>query len=339
MATEPTPRQRPRPTNYSPSHTCLNAGAPSSDGVTVLSGSGLVAANEGIAGQRHGWPVNRTGSPTARRKCRCSTPPSRQGDCAARSPPPTAICGALTAGGLEVRSYNFPLVERIVLTERVAYVTHYRSDQHGWDTLVRNGVRAKTVLTGVGSVEIAIPRDRGGGFQPQIVKALAPADRRRRDDAGLVRSRRLLGLWPVRPLPVRPGDASGGEARGSAAEGCVKVSVAGAKVSTSGLECSCGTAVRCAPRQWCLLCLTDECGRRPVIPSPVGDLAILRMLNVEYYIECLIAHAKGTAVARRPASSASRRRDQLVKSARGPTEMSARRRPTHERQRNAHSSA
>lgn len=95
LATDTTPRQRPRPTNYSPSHTCLNAGAPPSDGVTVLSGSGLVAANEGIAGQRHGWPVNRTGSPTARRKCRCSTPPSRQGDCAARSPLPTAICGAL----------------------------------------------------------------------------------------------------------------------------------------------------------------------------------------------------------------------------------------------------
>ncbi|WP_406434722.1 transposase [Streptomyces sp. NBC_01589] len=189
----------------------------------------------------------------ARRNCRRSTPPSGQGDCAARSPPPTAICGALYRRWSGSSQLQLPARGAdFVLTERVAYVTHYRSDQHGWDTLVRNGVRAKTVLTGVGSVEIAIPRDRGGGFQPQIVKALAPADRRRRDGAGLVRSRRLLGLWPVRPLPVRPGDASGGETRGSAAEGCVKASVAGAKVSTSGLECSCGTAVRCAPRRWCL---------------------------------------------------------------------------------------
>ncbi len=33
----------------------------------------------------------------------------------------------------------------------------------------RNGVRAKTVLTDVGPVEIEVPRDRGGSFTPQIV--------------------------------------------------------------------------------------------------------------------------------------------------------------------------
>ncbi|MFE2546930.1 IS256 family transposase [Actinacidiphila glaucinigra] len=34
----------------------------------------------------------------------------------------------------------------------------------------RNGVRAKTVLTDVGPVEISVPRDRDGSFEPQIVK-------------------------------------------------------------------------------------------------------------------------------------------------------------------------
>ncbi len=34
----------------------------------------------------------------------------------------------------------------------------------------RNGVRAKTVLTEVGPVEIEVPRDREGSFEPQIVK-------------------------------------------------------------------------------------------------------------------------------------------------------------------------
>jgi transposase-like protein len=34
----------------------------------------------------------------------------------------------------------------------------------------RNGVRSKTVLTDVGPVEISVPRDREGSFEPQIVK-------------------------------------------------------------------------------------------------------------------------------------------------------------------------
>ncbi|GAA2610162.1 transposase [Actinomadura fulvescens] len=34
----------------------------------------------------------------------------------------------------------------------------------------RNGKRAKTVLTEAGPVEIEVPRDRGAGFEPQIVR-------------------------------------------------------------------------------------------------------------------------------------------------------------------------
>lgn len=34
----------------------------------------------------------------------------------------------------------------------------------------REGERSKTVLTGVGPVETAVPRDRDGTFEPEIVK-------------------------------------------------------------------------------------------------------------------------------------------------------------------------
>lgn len=33
----------------------------------------------------------------------------------------------------------------------------------------RNGTRSKTVLTDVGPVELEVPRDRNGGFEPKIV--------------------------------------------------------------------------------------------------------------------------------------------------------------------------
>jgi transposase-like protein len=54
-----------------------------------------------------------------------------------------------------------------------------RSDHLGYDrgdaeaetgSNHRNGVRAKTVLTEVGPVEIAVPRDRDGSFAPQIIR-------------------------------------------------------------------------------------------------------------------------------------------------------------------------
>ena len=50
---------------------------------------------------------------------------------------------------------------------------------------IRNGTRAKTVLTeATGQVEIEVPRDRAGTFEPQIVQeAAAAAVRGRRDRA------------------------------------------------------------------------------------------------------------------------------------------------------------
>ena len=55
------------------------------------------------------------------------------------------------------------------LTEHLGYDKH---DPAGRDSgNVRNGTRAKTVLTDTtGPVEIDVPRDRAGTFEPQIVR-------------------------------------------------------------------------------------------------------------------------------------------------------------------------
>src|ERR1700752_2932873 len=55
------------------------------------------------------------------------------------------------------------------MTEHLGYEKH---DPGGGETgNVRNGTRSKTVLTeSTGHVEIDVPRDRSGTFEPQIVK-------------------------------------------------------------------------------------------------------------------------------------------------------------------------
>jgi putative transposase len=53
------------------------------------------------------------------------------------------------------------------LTDHLGYDKHERAGQEGGNS--RNGTRSKTVLTDVGPVEIDVPRDREGSFEPQIV--------------------------------------------------------------------------------------------------------------------------------------------------------------------------
>jgi transposase-like protein len=56
------------------------------------------------------------------------------------------------------------------LTERLGH-QHHRADPGCESTNVRNGSRSKTVISdAVGEVEIEVPRDREGTFEPQIVK-------------------------------------------------------------------------------------------------------------------------------------------------------------------------
>ena len=56
------------------------------------------------------------------------------------------------------------------MTEHLGHEKH-RADEDPDSTNIRNGTRPKTVLTeATGQVEIDVPRDRDGSFEPQIVK-------------------------------------------------------------------------------------------------------------------------------------------------------------------------
>ncbi len=72
---------------------------------------------------------------------------------------PGGLLGSLTKTVLETAL-------EAELTEHLGY------DKHGAAPGVnaRNGTRAKTVLTEVGPVEIQVPRDRDGSFEPKIVR-------------------------------------------------------------------------------------------------------------------------------------------------------------------------
>ncbi len=52
------------------------------------------------------------------------------------------------------------------MTEHLGYEKHAVSTSEN----ARNGTRSKTVLTEVGPVQIEVPRDRDGSFDPKIVK-------------------------------------------------------------------------------------------------------------------------------------------------------------------------
>ncbi|SCD40031.1 Transposase, Mutator family [Streptomyces sp. DvalAA-14] len=82
------------------------------------------------------------------------------------------------AGGLQLTGEGGLLQQ---LTKRVlesalegGITDHLGYEKHGpagaGSGKSRNGVRAKTVLTEVGPVEIEVPRDREGSFEPQIVR-------------------------------------------------------------------------------------------------------------------------------------------------------------------------
>ena len=73
------------------------------------------------------------------------------------------------------------------MTEHLGHEKHRAAEDRD-STNVRNGTRPKTVLTeATGQVEIDVPRDRDGSFQPQIAEVAAtPADGGRRDRSVLV---------------------------------------------------------------------------------------------------------------------------------------------------------
>lgn len=66
------------------------------------------------------------------------------------------------------------------MDDHLGYTKHDPAGRDGGNS--RNGARTKTVLTDIGPVEVAIPRDRDGSFEPQIVRK---------------RQRRLSGIEPL----------------------------------------------------------------------------------------------------------------------------------------------
>ncbi|GAA3996544.1 hypothetical protein GCM10022384_49690 [Streptomyces marokkonensis] len=54
------------------------------------------------------------------------------------------------------------------ITDHLGYDKQDPAGKNGGNS--RNGTRAKTILTDVGPVEITVPRDREGSFEPRIVK-------------------------------------------------------------------------------------------------------------------------------------------------------------------------
>ena len=75
------------------------------------------------------------------------------------------------------------------LDEHLGYTKHDSAGRDGGNS--RNGTRPKTVLTDIGPVEVEIPRDRDGTFQPQVVRK---RQRRLNGIDGLVISLSAKGL-------------------------------------------------------------------------------------------------------------------------------------------------
>ncbi len=75
------------------------------------------------------------------------------------------------------------------MTEHVGYEPHDSAGHHSGNS--RNGTRTKTLITlitQIGPIEIEVPRDRAGSFEPVVV-----AKRKRR--LGGV-DQMVLSLWP-----------------------------------------------------------------------------------------------------------------------------------------------
>jgi putative transposase len=70
------------------------------------------------------------------------------------------------------------LTKNVLETALNAELTEHLGHEHGETPIelnMRNGTRTKTVLTEIGPVEIEVPRDRDGSFEPVIVRSASAA--------------------------------------------------------------------------------------------------------------------------------------------------------------------
>lgn len=90
-----------------------------------------------------------------------------------RSPPsPRAVSASAYGSASSTRA---PRAWRLLdsalegeITDHLGYDKHAPAGKNGGNS--GNGTRGKTVLTEVGPVEISVPRDRDGTFEPKIVR-------------------------------------------------------------------------------------------------------------------------------------------------------------------------
>jgi putative transposase len=98
------------------------------------------------------------------------------------------------------------VLERALAEEMTGHLGYEKHDPAGRGSgNSRNGTTAKTVLTDVGAVDLAVPRDRNGSFEPQIVRKGQTRHRggrdrrsgRHRPAAGLPAAGRPCGHYPA----------------------------------------------------------------------------------------------------------------------------------------------
>src|SRR3954454_3291410 len=62
------------------------------------------------------------------------------------------------------------LLERALGAELTEHLGYEKGDPAGWGSgNSRNGYSSRTVISDDGRIELAVPRDRNGSFEPQIV--------------------------------------------------------------------------------------------------------------------------------------------------------------------------
>ena len=67
-----------------------------------------------------------------------------------------------------------PIIKRALETALEGEMQHYWSESKKKDNR-KNGKSKKTVRSAYGDFELETPRDRNGGFEPEIVKKRAPS--------------------------------------------------------------------------------------------------------------------------------------------------------------------
>lgn len=62
----------------------------------------------------------------------------------------------------------------VEMEDHLGYPKHAAEGRNGGNS--RNGTRSKTVITEIGPIEIDVPRDRDGSFDPQTVRKTGASD-------------------------------------------------------------------------------------------------------------------------------------------------------------------